>query len=31
MVLGRGNSYVKKAMNVKTGVISAVKQIVLGS
>lgn len=30
-VIGKGNSCVRKAINVKTGVISAVKQIIFAS
>ena len=30
-IIGKGNSCVRKAMNVKKGVISAVKQIIFGS
>lgn len=29
-IIGKGNSCVRKAMNVKTGVVSAVKQIIFG-
>lgn len=29
-IIGKGNCCVRKAMNVKTGVVSAVKQIIFG-